>query len=96
MLLDPDVVFRHEQPTTLPAGALKEASGAASVARQFAGSTQGARLVVINGSVGLVVAPRGQLLLVATFTITHGRITQINAISDPAHLRQPDLSVLGD
>lgn len=95
-LLDPDVVFRHDPAAHLPAGALREARGAASVARQFAGHTQGARPIVVNGSVGIIVAPRGQLLLVAPFTITHGKITEINAISNPAHLSQLQLGILDD
>jgi RNA polymerase sigma-70 factor, ECF subfamily len=95
-LLDPDVIFRHDLPATLPADALREASGATSVARQFAGHTQGARLVMVNGSVGLVVAPRGRLFLVATFTISDGKITEIHAISEPAALRQLHLSLLPD
>ena len=94
-VLDPDVVFRHDR-TAVPVGASREVYGAPAVARQFAGRAQGARPVLVNGSVGIIVAPRGRLLLVANFTITHGKITEINAISDPARLRQLDLAVLGD
>jgi hypothetical protein len=38
--------------------------------------------------------PRGQLFLVLGFTITDGRITEIDVVADPARLRQLDLAVL--
>jgi RNA polymerase sigma-70 factor (ECF subfamily) len=94
-LLDPDVIFRHDR-APLPDGALQEAHGAAAVAREFAGKTQGAWPILVNGSVGIVVAPHGQVLLVATFTITSGKITAINTITDSARLSQLDLAVLDD
>jgi RNA polymerase sigma-70 factor (ECF subfamily) len=50
----------------------------------------------VNGAVGVVVAPRGQLLLVLELTITHGKINEIKVISEPARLKKLDLAVLGD
>jgi len=47
----------------------------------------------VNGAVGVVVAPRGRLLIVLGFTIRGGKI---DAIADPARLRQLDLAVLDD
>jgi DNA-directed RNA polymerase specialized sigma24 family protein len=94
-VLDPEVVFRHDR-TAVPVGASREVYGAPAVAKQFAGRAQGARTVLVNGSVGVVVAPYGRLLLVLGLTITHGKIAEINVISDPARLRQLHLSVLGD
>ena len=43
---------------------------------------------------GVVVAPRGRLLMVLSFTIAHGKIVAIDAIADPARLRRLDLAVL--
>ncbi len=94
-VLDPDVVFRHDR-TAVPAGASMEVRGALAVARQFAGRAQETQPALVNGSVGIVVAPRGRLLLVLDLTITHGKIAEINVISDPARLRQLDLAVLND
>src|SRR5207244_9846247 len=62
-LLDPDVVFRHAR-TAVPVGASRKVTGALAVAKQFAGRAQAARPLLVNGSVGVVVAPRGRLLLV--------------------------------
>ena len=94
-VLDPDVVFRHDR-TAVPLGASHEVNGALAVAKQFAGRAQAARLVLVNGAVGLIVAPRGRLLLVLDLTIRHGKIAEINVISDPARLQKLDLAVLGD
>ncbi len=94
-VLDPDVVFRHDR-TALPAGASREVHGALAVARQFAGRARETQSALVNDSVGIVVAPRGRLLLVLDLTITHGKIAELNVISDPARLRQLNLAVLDD
>jgi RNA polymerase sigma factor (sigma-70 family) len=94
-VLDPDVVFRHDR-TAVPAGASPEVTGALAVAKQFAGRAQGARPILVNGSVGIVVAPRGRLMLVLDLTIAHGKIAAINVIDDPTRLQNLDLAVLGD
>ena len=92
-VLDPDVVFRHDL-TAVPAGASAEVHGSASVAQQFSGRAQGARLALVNGAVGLVVARHGRLFLVLNLTVTRDKIVEINVIADPARLRQLRLSVL--
>jgi len=94
-MLDPDVVFRFDR-TASPKGASREVRGALAVARQFSGRARETQPVLVNGAVGIVVAPRGQLLLVLGLTITRGKIAEINVISDPARLRLLDLAVLGD
>jgi RNA polymerase sigma-70 factor, ECF subfamily len=93
-VLDPDVVFRADRKA-VSAGASREVRGAASVARQFSGRAQGARPALVNGSVGLVVARHGRLFLVLNLTVRRGKIVEIEAVADPAHLRQLRLSVLG-
>jgi RNA polymerase sigma factor (sigma-70 family) len=95
-LLDPDVVYREDW-TASPAGFSREVHGAASVAKQLLmGHAQAVRPVLVNGAVGVVVAPYGRLLAVANLTITGGKIAQINVISDPTRLSQLHLSVLSD
>ena len=94
-VLDPDVVFRHDR-TSVPAGASMEVRGAQAVARQFSGRAQGARSALVNGSVGIVVAPHGRLFLVLNLTITRGKIVEINVLADPTRLSQIDLAVLND
>ena len=94
-MLDPEVVLRHDR-TAVPVGALPEIIGALAVAKQFAGRAQGARPLLVNGAVGVVVAPRGRLILVLDLMIRHGKIAAIDVIADPARLQKLDLAVLGD
>ena len=54
------------------------------------------RPALVNGAVGVVVAPRGRLSRVVTFKIRRGKIVQIDVLADPARLRQLDLAVLND
>jgi RNA polymerase sigma-70 factor (ECF subfamily) len=101
-VLDPDVILRYDAPS-VPTGVPGEIHGAVAVAKRFvrgakrfvggAGATQPA---LVNGSVGVVVAPRGSLLGVLDLSIREGKITAITAISDPARLRQLHLAVLDD
>lgn len=94
-VLDPDVVFRADR-TFMQIGAPKEVRGALPVARQFLRRAHAARPALVNGSAGLIVAPRGQLLFVFDLTIRHGKIVEIEAVADPTRLRQLRLSVLDD
>jgi RNA polymerase sigma factor (sigma-70 family) len=95
-LLDPDVVLRADAtagPTAAPVvlrGARVVANGAFAASGR-ARYTQPAR---VNGSVGLVMAPRGRLILVLAFTFSGEMITDIDVIADPDRLGQLDLAVL--
>jgi RNA polymerase sigma factor (sigma-70 family) len=95
-VLDPDVALRADSGA-VPAGASREVRGAAAVAKRAAkGRARAARPALVNGEMGVVVAPRGRLLMVLGFTISGGKIVEIDAIADPARLRQLDLAVLDD
>ena len=98
-VLDPDVVFRADR-VAVSRGAAGEIRGAMAVARQLAGPTRFgtlfARPVLVDGMVGLVVAPRGRLVLLLRLTLRHGKIVAIDAVADPAHLHQLRLAVLDD
>jgi RNA polymerase sigma-70 factor (ECF subfamily) len=92
-LLDPEVVFRADR-AAMATGASAEMRGAVSVARQFLGRAQAARPVLLNRAVGVVVAPRGRLFVALRVTINEGKITEMDAIADPEHLRSLDLALL--
>jgi RNA polymerase sigma-70 factor, ECF subfamily len=95
-VLDPDVVLRTEG-AAVSSGASTEIRGAAAVARRAAkGGARAAQPALVNGAVGVVVAPRGRLLMVLGFTIARGKIVEIDAIADPGRLRQLDLAILND
>ena len=95
-VLDPDVVLRADR-AAVPADASREVHGAPAVARRAAkGRARATRPALVNGAVGVVVAPRGRLLMVLGFTIRGGKIVEIDAIADHARLRKLDLAVLDD
>ena len=95
-VLDPDVVLRADSGA-VPAIASREVHGAAAVAKSAAkGRARAARPALVNGEVGVVVAPRGRLLMVLGFTISDGKIVEIDAIGDPEQLSQLDLALLDD
>jgi RNA polymerase sigma factor (sigma-70 family) len=97
-VLDPDVVLRIDA-SAVPAGATRLIRGAPAVARQallFSRRARFTRPALVNGSVGMVVAPRGRLLLALGLTIADGKITEIDIIADPERLDRLDLAVLVD
>lgn len=94
-LLDPDVVLRADG-ASMPGGRPVELRGAELVARNALASSGRARFsaaALVDGSVGIVMAPRGRLFLVLRLRFGHGRITQIEVIADPDRLRDLDLAV---
>lgn len=91
-VLDPDVLLRDDRQT----GDLRVTRGARALAKQVSGRAQAAQSALVNGSVGVIAAPGGRLLYVIEFTIRHGKIAEIDLISDPSHIRQLDLAVFSD
>lgn len=95
-VLDPDAVLRLDRAGKR-SGKPAEIRGAAAVANLTRkGSARAARAALVNGSVGVVVAPSGRLMIVLVFTITRGKIVAIDAISDPERLRSFEIAVLDD
>jgi RNA polymerase sigma factor (sigma-70 family) len=93
-VLDPEIVLRSDR-AALPEDASRVVRGAPAVARRAVkGRARAARPALVNGSVGVVVAPRGRLLMVLGFEIKGGKIAEIDAIADPERLGKLDLTVL--
>src|ERR687898_3429819 len=86
-VLDPDVVLRADL-AAVRAGALREVRGASAVADTFSGRARVARPALVNGAVGAVWAPRGRPRVVFGFTITRGKIVEIDILANPERLRQ--------
>ena len=99
-VLDPDLVVRSDMAT--PSGAPDEIRGAAVWAKQaipFGKAARFARPALVNGAVGIVMAPRGRLFRALRFTFADGgasggKITAIEVIGDPAHLGALELSIV--
>jgi RNA polymerase sigma factor (sigma-70 family) len=95
-VLAPDVV-RRADPAALPAGMPAELRGARAVAEGtvvLAERARFAELALVDGEVGVVVAPRGRLLFALTFTVDDDRIAAYEVIADPARLRGLDLAIV--
>jgi RNA polymerase sigma-70 factor (ECF subfamily) len=102
-VLDPDAVVRIDAAARMAAGAAdaapttRELRGAATWAKQFIALSRGlhsVQLALIDGSLGLIHAPRGKLSRALTFTVTNGKVTRVEVIGDPARLRELDIAVL--
>jgi hypothetical protein len=98
-VLDPDVVVRADR-AAVSRGAAREIRGAQAVATAaryyLLGRTQLAQPVLVDGAVGIVVAPRGRLLFLLRLTIRHGKIVAFDTVADPAYLHQVRLAILHD
>jgi RNA polymerase sigma-70 factor (ECF subfamily) len=95
-LLDPDVVARADAAGA-PPGAIREVRGARAVAEQalmFSGRSRHARQALVDGAVGIVVAPHGRLVTVLTFVLRAGKIAEIDILAEPARLRELRVAAL--
>jgi RNA polymerase sigma-70 factor (ECF subfamily) len=94
-VLDPDVVIRADRTVAPPDGRVTR--GAVDWARQavqFSRAAQGAVVpALIDGEMGLALAPGGRVLRVLRFTVDGGRITEIDIVADPARLQQLEVAV---
>jgi len=62
--------------------------------RSVQGRADLARSALVNGHIGVVVAPRGRLLLVVAVTFANGKIRRARSDRRPERLRHLDLAVL--
>jgi RNA polymerase sigma factor (sigma-70 family) len=95
-VLDPDVVSRADGGALRPqsTAVVRGAREVAARALTFARLSPFVRPALVNGAAGVVVAPHGEPFSVMGFTVAGGRIVEIDAITDPARLRELDLTVL--
>ena len=89
-VLDPEVVFRADRGRLAVAGAEPVVTGAAAVAGQILARAprfaRFARKATVNGAAGLIVIPRDRPIAVLGFTISEGRIVEIDLVADPDKL----------
>jgi RNA polymerase sigma factor (sigma-70 family) len=93
-LLDPDLVV-HVDGAAAASGKPVELRGArtwATTAVIFAAKMTQAEIALVNGTVGVVLAPGGRLSRVLSITIDHGRVSRLDVIADPARLEQVQVS----
>jgi RNA polymerase sigma factor (sigma-70 family) len=95
-VLDPDVVLRADFGGRRPA-APKITRGAAAVAKQAViGALPHAELhpALVNGAAGVVITVRGRPFAILGFTVTNGKIIEIDAIADPERVARIAAAVL--
>ena len=100
-VLDPDVVLRIDAGAMHPVASMV-IHGAAAVARQariglralFTRPTVDLCPALVNGAAGVVVTVGGQPMTVMGFTVTAGKIVEIDAIADPERVRRIAAAVL--
>lgn len=105
-VLGPDVIVRVDEAAGRP-GAPREVRGAEKWARGAIAFTQAARgtiafeqaargteAMLVDGRVGLVIAPGTRLHRVMQFTIVGGKITQVDIVGDAKRLGEMELALL--
>jgi RNA polymerase sigma factor (sigma-70 family) len=95
-VLDPDLVVRIDK-SALPSGAPTEVRGARNWAGQAIAFSRNIRFIqpaLVDGAVGVILAPRGRLLRALRFKMTGDRIASIEIVADPERLHQISLGVL--
>ncbi len=105
-VLDPDVIVRMDEAAGRPGpprevrGAEKWARGAISFIQAaqgksaFAQAARGTGAMLVDGRVGLVIAPGGRLQRVLQFTIVGGKITRVDIVGDAKRLGEMELALL--
>jgi RNA polymerase sigma factor (sigma-70 family) len=84
-VLDPNVVLRSDLPVGEQRGAMRVARLALGGARRpFATVLP----VLVNGAAGAVIVENGRVTRVVGFTVSGGKIVEINFITDPERLDQ--------
>jgi RNA polymerase sigma-70 factor, ECF subfamily len=89
VLLDPDVVVRVDSGS-LPLSGRRYVRGAVAVAREvisYASFAQFAQPAIVNGAAGALATGDGRLYAIVGFTVTNGRIVEIDILADPERLQ---------
>lgn len=95
-VLDPDVVLRSDTGAAHPDGSVlvRGAAAVAGRAVMFDRPASQVRPALINGAAGVVVSLDGQPVSVMGFTVSGGRIVEIDTMADPDRLLRLDLAFL--
>ena len=94
-VLDPDVELRIDGGVLREEASLilRTAQAVAAYSSTYSKLYPFVRPALINGAAGAVVAPAGRVFSVMAFTVTNGKITQIDVLVDPERLRQLNLAI---
>jgi RNA polymerase sigma factor (sigma-70 family) len=94
-VLDPEVVLRTDAGPGRPLSlVVRGAETVAGRALMFADPSRVTVPALVNGAAGAVITAKGRPVTVFAFTVQDGRIVEIDALADPARLRELDLTHL--
>jgi RNA polymerase sigma-70 factor (ECF subfamily) len=104
-VLDPDAVIRIDGAARMAGGAAdaaptpREIRGASTWATRFLAFSRGMRdpqpsFALVDGSVGLILAPRGKLSRAMIFSVANDKVTRVEVIAEPARLHALEIAVL--
>lgn len=94
-VLDSDVVLNVDATAAGTPTTIRGARAVAANARAFSANARFAEPALVNGAVGIVVAPKGRLALVLRFDVVGDKIARIDIEADPQRLHRFDFAVLG-
>jgi RNA polymerase sigma factor (sigma-70 family) len=93
-LLAPDVVVRTDGGTLRPSTVVHGREAVARGAMTFVQAAELTRLALVNGAVGALALTEARIVSVAAFTVSEGRITALDILTDPERLARLDPTVL--
>ncbi|HEX4587860.1 MAG TPA: sigma-70 family RNA polymerase sigma factor [Mycobacterium sp.] len=93
-VLDSDVVLHVDAAAAGTPMTFRGAETVAANARAFSANARFAEPALVDGAVGIVVAPKGKLALVLRFGVVGDKITEIDIDADPQRLDRFSLAVL--
>lgn len=97
-LLDPEVTLRSDGGAARPEATvlLRGAEAVARRALMFAQPAAHVRPALVNGAAGVVVELAGRPISLMSFTVSGGKIVEVDSIADPERLARLDLASLND
>jgi RNA polymerase sigma-70 factor (ECF subfamily) len=93
-VLDPDVVLRSDGGRPDASVVVQGAAAVAGRAAMFERPAALMRPALVNGAAGVVVSVAGHPVSVMGFTVSGGRIVEIDVMADPERLTRLNLAVL--
>jgi RNA polymerase sigma-70 factor (ECF subfamily) len=85
-VLDPDIVLHEDGGTREARGVIRGARAVAERALTFRHLSPDVRPALINGAAGVLVVPGGRLFAVMGFTVSDGKVVEIDVLADPRRL----------